>query len=52
MSITRSNKVAHLPPVDAELMPYWLQVPRCQEIREQCALLSAGKGAVLHAAAA
>ena len=43
MSITRSNKVAHLPPVDAELMPYWLQVPRCQEICEQCAKLSAGK---------
>jgi hypothetical protein len=43
MSFTRSNKVAHLPPVDAELMPYWLQVSRCQEIREQCAMLSAGK---------
>ena len=48
MSITRSNKVAHLPPVDAELMPakmmpYWLQERRCQEICEQCAKLSAGK---------
>jgi len=43
MSFKRSNKVAHLPPLDEELIPYWLQVPHCQEIREQCALLSAGK---------
>ena len=38
-----TNKVVNVQQLDEELMPYWLQVPRCQEIREECAMLGDSK---------